>query len=86
MKKVIVIKRDGTKEDFQPEKIARVAKATGLSEEEANALAQNVTTWVASQQASITTLQIRDKVLEELQNGHSYAAGLFEWYEKTKNK
>jgi transcriptional regulator NrdR family protein len=86
MKKYIVIKRDGTKEDFQPEKIARVAKATGLSEEEANVLAQNVANWIPTQQVPITTLQIRDKVLEELKGGHSYAAGLYEWYEKTKNK
>ena len=86
MKKAYVIKRDGTKEDFQQEKIARVVKATGLSEDEANLLAQNVTVWITNQQETITTLQIRDKVIAELQNGHIYAAGLYEWYEKTKNK
>jgi len=81
----MVLKRDGSIEEFQPEKIARVVKAAGLSEEQAKTLAQNVTDWANSQeQEKITILQIRDRVLEELKKVNAYAAGLFKWYEKTK--
>lgn len=85
MKKIMIIKSDGSTEEFQPAKITRVVMSAGLSEEQAKTLAQNVTDWVNSrEQEKITTLQIRDKVLEELRKINSYAAGLFEWYEKTK--
>lgn len=87
MKKVTVLKRDGSIEEFQPTKIARVVKAAGLTEERGDALAKNVAEWAQNQeQDQISTLQIRNKVLEELEKVNAYAAGLFKWYEKTKTQ
>ena len=81
----MITKRDGSTEEFQSEKITRVVMAAGLSEEQARILTHNVTDWTNNhEQEKITTLQIRDRVLEELRKINSYAAGLFEWYEKTK--
>lgn len=86
-KKITVLKLDGSHEEFQPEKIARVVKAAGLSDEQAKQLSLDVTNWVNTQaNGEITTLQIRDKVLEELRKVNSYAANLYEWYEKTKKE
>ena len=81
-----VVKRDRTLEDFDKKKIARVVAAAGLEIEKANDLADRVDLWVTqNSQEAVTSLQIRDKVLEELKKVSSYAAGLFEWYEKTKD-
>lgn len=83
----MVKKRDGSMEEFQREKIERVVVAAGLSEEQAKALSQNVVGWVDGQKdREITTLNIRDRVLEELKRVNKSAADVFEWYEKTKEK
>lgn len=85
MKKIMIIKSDGSTEEFQPAKITRVVMSAGLSDEQAKQLSQNVAEWVNIQaDGQITTSQIRDKVLEGLKKVSAYAAGLFEWYEKTK--
>lgn len=87
-RKVRVIKRDGKIEDFDPGKIERVAKAAGLKPEDAKKVAQNVNQWVTNNifDHTISSLKIRDKVVEELKQVSSYAAGLYTWYEKTKEK
>lgn len=87
-KKYRVIKRDGKIEDFDQGKIERVAKAAGLKPDDAKRVAQNVAQWVTNNtfDHTISSLKIRDKVVEELQRVNSYAAGLYTWYEKTKEK
>ena len=81
----MVIKRDGSTESFSPEKIVRVLLAAGLEEDKAKALAAHVAAWAASlDKPQITSLQIRDQVQTELDQINPYIAGLFRWYQKTK--
>lgn len=85
MKKVI--KRDGQIEEFQKEKIKKVVQAAGLNEKEAKKLAEKISTWIEKHEKdSLSSLEIRDKVLEDLRKRDKYAAGLFEWYQKVKTK
>lgn len=85
MENVKVLKRSGSFEKFDPQKIARIAQATGLSYNEAVSLSNKVKKWAHnSKQKSIPSSWIRDKVLEELRKVNPYAAGLYEWYEKLK--
>jgi transcriptional regulator NrdR family protein len=82
-----VIKRDGSIEDFLPEKIARVVKAAGLEPKKARALVNTLNDWaVASPKEEISSLEIRDKVLTELKKTDTSVANLFAWYQKTKDK
>lgn len=82
-----VIKRDGRVEAFQPEKIARVVKAAGLTDHQAQDLAKKVATWVKSlKKEKVTTLRIRDKVIEELEKVDEHAYNLYVWYQETKEK
>ncbi|OGG02422.1 hypothetical protein A2Z33_05175 [Candidatus Gottesmanbacteria bacterium RBG_16_52_11] len=84
-KKIKVIKRDGTSEDFESDNIARVVTAAGLTPEEAQALARGVTETVSLRgKNEITSLEIRDLVLEELKLVKGSAADLYQWYESTK--
>lgn len=79
-----VAKKDGSVEDFDQNKIARVVTAAGLDPEKAYKLAQVVAKWAEEQGNQVTTAQLRDKVIEELTKVNKYAADLFVWYEKTK--
>lgn len=80
-----VLKKDGSIENFDQNKIARVTKAAGLTAEQAQTLASKIAQWVRAQrEPRITTFQIRNKVIEELGKVNKYAANLFTWYEKTK--
>lgn len=78
-----VIKRDGSAEEFKLEKIARVVKAAGLDEQDSENLAQRVSRAVEGQEVS--SLKIRDHVLDELKSTNEYAADLYRWYQKTKD-
>lgn len=83
--KLVVIKKDGTVEDFDEAKIARIAKATGLDETESLDLAQKITTWAKSlAKSKITSVDIRNKIVKELHKIDEYAANLYLWYETTK--
>lgn len=85
--KIKVKKRDGSLEDFDQMKIARVVTAAGLTHEEGQQLAAKITDWARTYaNSAITSLQIRDKVIEELQKLNPNAASLFTWYERTKDK
>jgi transcriptional regulator NrdR family protein len=87
MKKRYVIKRDGAKEKFNTNKIERVVLAAGLDEKQANKLVRIITKWVYMQKEdSITSLRIRDKVIEEIQKIDRYAADLYIWYQKTLDR
>ena len=82
-----VIKRDGSKQPFDISKIKRVSAAAGLSDKKAKLLATHVETWINSLgRKEISALEIRDKVIAELAQLDSYAANMFTWYEKTKEK
>lgn len=83
-----VLKRDGSYEDYEEAKIVRVVIAAGLQPDEAQTLATTVTQWVNGlpKEPIISTHQIRDKVVEKLKYVNEYAAGLFVWYEQTKDK
>lgn len=82
---VKIIKRDGTKQDFEKEKIKRISVAAGLSQEQGNTVAQNVANFVTGlNQPEINSSQIREKVLDELKKVNQFSANLYLWYEKTK--
>ena len=81
-----VVKKDGTLEDFEKDKIERVTLAAGLSQAQAKKLAGDIETWAESLgKNQIPTLQIRNQVLSELNNLNQFAANAFLWYEKTKD-
>lgn len=84
-----VIKRDGKKENFEPFKIVRIAQAAGLTDEEVDkmhsATISRVKEIAQKNSGEILSTKIRDIVIEELKEVNEYAAGLYEWYEKTKN-
>lgn len=83
----IVIKRDGAKEPFSKHTIERVVRAAGVEEHAAATLAEAVEVWSHKQsEPTISSLKVRDQVLKELKLINTYAANLFEWYQKTKEK
>jgi transcriptional repressor NrdR len=68
-----VVKKDGTKEPFNPEKIRNsiraAAEQAGLSEERKNEVVEEVATaviQVAASKEEIATSEIREKILSEL--------------------
>lgn len=80
-----VIKRNGSIEDFHPEKISRVLEAAGMDTDEAVTIAKFVEDWVISRSdKKISSLLIRDKVLERLLEVNPTVANLYAWYQKTK--
>jgi len=82
-----VQKRDKTFEPFDPQKIIFVVKGCGLTEEDAIKLANMVTGWLEdSHVTEVTTLQIRDRILVEIQKMDKLAAKKYIWYEKYKDK
>lgn len=84
--KIQVVKRDGSLENFERDKIERVTAAAGLSQEQAKELADEIEKWVeTSGKNQLTTLQIREQVLKRLNNLNQFAANAFVWYEKTKD-
>ncbi|KKQ75494.1 MAG: hypothetical protein US96_C0010G0010 [Candidatus Woesebacteria bacterium GW2011_GWB1_38_5b] len=82
-----VIKRNGELEDFEEGKVARVVHAAGLSEEQAQQLGQNVSQRIKALNAQqVTTIQIRDVVIEEMNKIDKYATDMFIWYQKGKDE
>ena len=80
-----IIKRDGTKEPYKSSNITRVIKAAGLNNDEAAKVTENITSWIISlSKNEISSLQIRDQVLQELKKVKEDAANLFAWYQSTK--
>ncbi len=81
-----VKKRDGSFEIFEPKKIAKVVHAAGLNEIQSHKLSKTVSSWAHNfKKEEITSLEVRNKVLEELRKVNQSAANLFQWYQKTKN-
>lgn len=85
-----VIKRDGNKEAFDPQKIERIAAAAGLTEEESKKLRVDVTKFASKHAGEndgcISSLKIRSEVYERMVETNEYAAGLFKWFEKNKEE
>ena len=87
MMKITVIKRDGSTEAYDRHKMVRVVQAAGLNSSQAEELAEAVDSWIHNENLiTLTSLQIRDKVLEELKRIHKPSADLYAWYQQTKEK
>jgi transcriptional regulator NrdR family protein len=85
MDPIKVVKRDGAREPFDPEKIANVLKTAGLNPEDSQKVAAKVADWVNSQKLpEISSLQIRDQISEILTSVNKQVADFFNWYQKTK--
>lgn len=81
-----VIKRDGTSEPFSDKKIMRVVIAAGLTKRQAHIVVARLNAWAREQKGEVTSLQIRDQVLTEMQAQDAYSANMYAWYQKTKDK
>lgn len=82
-----VKKRDGSIENYDPGKMIRVVKAAGLTEEEAQQLGDAVTAELTKREKSmVTSVQIRDSIIVEIQKINKTAANKFIWYEKQRDK
>ena len=86
-----VIKKDGTIEPFNPEKIKNSIKAaaveTDLSEERKNEVAEQVTATIvqmAEGKEEIATSEIKEKVLSELDSVESAIAEAWRKYDQEK--
>lgn len=81
----LVKKRDGSLEPFEQEKIMRVVISAGLESDKAHTLSVQVAAWVNTlPKADISSLEIRDKVLELLTVTDENVADFYRWYQKTK--
>jgi transcriptional regulator NrdR family protein len=86
-KEIMVIKRGGSKELFDPEKISRVVAAAGLRPVEAAELAEGVARWIElTGKEEVSSIEIRDRVFKELEKVDKYASGLYAWYQNLKDK
>lgn len=81
-----ILKRDGSIEKFDKAKIQRIASASGLSEEDTNSITNKVSTMVTKSVTPVSSLKIRLLILSEMIKVDEYAAGLYEWYEKNKDR
>ena len=84
---IIVEKRNGSKEPFDMDKIARVMKAAGLTDEQITMITDQMNQWVKNlQEKNISSLKIRDKILGILPDIDQTSADLYSWYQKTKER
>lgn len=82
-----VVKRDKEIEDFNEAKIVRVLEAVGLSSEDAQRVCVTVVKWIEdTKKPLVTTLQIRDRIITELQKLNRDASNHFVEYEKNRDK
>lgn len=85
MEKIVVTKRNGSKEPFDLKKIARVMGAAGLTSEQTDDIVNQITHWITvSNKTEITSVEIRDQLLSLLPRVNKSSADMFAWYEKTK--
>jgi transcriptional regulator NrdR family protein len=86
MENIKVIKRDGTSEPFNTDKIIRVLNSAGLPESQSEQVVQKITSWINSNHLEIfKSLELKDKILEELEKLNPQIANLYKWYESTKD-
>lgn len=82
-----IVKRDKQIEDFNEAKIIRVLEAVGLSPEDAQRVCVSVEKWIEkSKKPLVTTIQIRDQIIVELQKLNREAAAHYIEYEKNRDK
>ncbi|KKQ52714.1 hypothetical protein A2865_01760 [Candidatus Woesebacteria bacterium RIFCSPHIGHO2_01_FULL_39_17] len=82
-----VVKRNGKLEAYNPEKIIRVLKAAGLDQVASLKLTERISTWLLEREKpQVTSLQIRDRVIVEIQKVDKEVAKKFISYEKYKDK
>ena len=82
---IIVNKRNGGTEPFDIKKIVRVMGAAGLDTEQTNEVVKKIHSWIKSLNLKeVTSIQIRDHLLNILPDIDKQSADLFTWYEKTK--
>jgi 2-phosphoglycerate kinase len=82
-----VEKRDGKIEEYEDRKIGRVVIACGLDSNEAEKFVMEVNNWItAFDGKTVTSGQIRDKILEILPKYSDYSAKQYSWWEKYKDK
>jgi hypothetical protein len=80
-----VQKRDGSIEKFSYINISKVGMASGLTPEQSKVIAELIGNWAMNLHVEqITSLQIRDKMIEELPKINENAAEMYRWYEQTK--
>ena len=85
--KIKVIKRNKKTEYFDENKIKLVALASGLNNKDASKLTSIIANWVSERNKdTVTSLQIRDKMLIEMPKLDKPASLKFIWYEKYKDK
>lgn len=82
---VKITKRDGVIEDFDPEKIVKVAVAAGLDEEKARIISVEISDFIKKSGIThFTSLQLRDMVIGKLHKYDESAAKMYVWYQSTK--
>jgi len=82
-----VTKRNNTTIDYSPEKITKVVEAAGLSKEEAIDLTEAINKWLNERNdEKVASIQIRDRVIVEIQKRNESAAKKYIWFEKYKDK
>ncbi len=82
-----VVKRDGSKEIFNRDKVCGVLMAAGLPQDQAEGITNTVESWIQSNNLEeFKSLELRDKILEELTKVNKEVADLYQWYESTKDK
>jgi 2-phosphoglycerate kinase len=82
-----VKKRDSKLEDYESEKIGRVVIACGLEAKEAEKLVAEIDEWAKQFEGqTITSHQIRDKIIEIMPKYSEYSAKQYTWWEKYKDK
>ncbi len=82
-----VIKRDGSEERFDPDKIARVVTSAGLKPQDGFMLALEVEKWInALGKDKINSYEIRQKVVELMRKIDVNATSVYTWYEGQKDE
>lgn len=82
-----VVKRDRQHEEFNAGKLMKVVEAAGLTNEEAKKVCVNVTRWIEeSGKPLVTSIQIRDRVIIEMQRINHEASKKFVEYEKSRDR
>lgn len=85
MQKIKVIKRDGEIEELDLKKALRVAKAAGLEDNLAKQFTFELEQWIKGVDTEkVSSLKIRDKVIEILQTLSPHTAHIYKMYQKTK--
>lgn len=83
--KISVRKRNGETEPYDSKNVYKVVKAAGLNDEESRKISDQVNNWIISQgKSEISSLEIRDQVINYLKEINTDIADLYRWYESTK--